>query len=315
MPSSRSIFLLVLIFIAPAVANAQQVYDGNQYLPPFGSYTGSDFDVVSLQNGNINIHIPIVGVQQRQGAVSYTLIYDTPDFAKTQDTETDSRGRRFFVNLVSRSADTPGGWRVLPTGDSALWSVDSPLGQQVCSSTSSKAIYSNWTILDPQGGMHPLPLVTGGCTPISTDSGPTLDGSGMTATVNQNFSQAGAPYTAVITLKDGTTISLQGNREDSNGNIVAPGFVDDLNRTVLNNISNPPAKTFTTPLGRAVNSSFTSSSLNVIDSNGTPQTFRIDYTAIDIQTSFCTPGDKIAPNSCAEANQGWVVPVKLTLPN
>lgn len=42
---------VALLLLLPSFASAQQVYDGNQNLPLYGSFAGSDFDIVSLQNG------------------------------------------------------------------------------------------------------------------------------------------------------------------------------------------------------------------------------------------------------------------------
>jgi hypothetical protein len=50
---------LLMLFSIPLNLLAQELYDGNQNLPPFGSFSGSDFDVVALQNGNLHIKIPL----------------------------------------------------------------------------------------------------------------------------------------------------------------------------------------------------------------------------------------------------------------
>ncbi len=307
---SRHLLPLLAFVLFPPCASAQIVYDGNQYLPPFGSYSGSNFDIVSLQNGNIHIRIPIASVQQRHGTVSYAFVYDTPDFTEQTDTETDPQGKRFFVTTVFPSRDTPGGWLTESTGDSNSWGLVSPTTQQTCSSTSLQDILAAWTVTDPQGGRHPLPLVTGGCSQISTSSGPALDGSGIFATVTEVISQTSVTFQGVVTLKDGTTINMSGKREDANGNQIVSMFGDDLGRTLLSVVQNGPAKTFTTPLGKTINSTYTSSSLNIEDSTGTPRTYLLDYTAIDVQTSVCTAGQQTAPNSCSDYTSSWLVPFR-----
>jgi hypothetical protein len=75
---SPRLLLLALSLFVPAFAAAQQLYDGNNNLPPFGSFSGSDFDVVSLQNGNLHLHIPLGAWKERGGTtVSGFFTYDT----------------------------------------------------------------------------------------------------------------------------------------------------------------------------------------------------------------------------------------------
>ena len=68
---SLIITALALAFF-PAFVRAQQVYEGSQQgLPPFGSFHGSDFDIVSLQNGSLHIEIPVLSVRQRGRMLTY----------------------------------------------------------------------------------------------------------------------------------------------------------------------------------------------------------------------------------------------------
>ncbi len=76
MRSVKIVSVLVVLSLASG-ASAQQLYDGNQNLPPFGSFHGSDFDIVSLQNGSLHLRIPVLTVPQRGKALSWAYIYDT----------------------------------------------------------------------------------------------------------------------------------------------------------------------------------------------------------------------------------------------
>jgi hypothetical protein len=68
-------------------ATAQTVYDGNNNLPPFGGFSGGQFDTVSLQNGTLHFEIPLASVTQRGGSsLTPKFIYDTPQFTKTTTT-------------------------------------------------------------------------------------------------------------------------------------------------------------------------------------------------------------------------------------
>lgn len=71
----------------PQHSFTQMVNDGNQLgLPPQGTFSGSDFDLVSFQNGNLHITIPIQSLPQRNGktlAISY--VYDIPTWSLIGD--------------------------------------------------------------------------------------------------------------------------------------------------------------------------------------------------------------------------------------
>jgi hypothetical protein len=51
--TARTLFLIIIGVIFPSFSLAQQPYDGNNNLPPFGSFSGSDFDIVSLQESRV----------------------------------------------------------------------------------------------------------------------------------------------------------------------------------------------------------------------------------------------------------------------
>lgn len=78
MPVRRFFVFLVLTWTFPLCSPAQQVTNGNSTgVPPFGSFHGSEFDLVSFQNGNLHITIPIINVPQRAGkSFSYRYLYD-----------------------------------------------------------------------------------------------------------------------------------------------------------------------------------------------------------------------------------------------
>src|SRR5260370_6851564 len=99
MRSVRVVTFLVVLSLARG-ARAQQLYDGNQNLPPFGSFHGSDFDIVSLQNGNLHLRIPVLSIPQRGKAVSWTYIYDTHSWSKVwvpQPPPTNPKAGPYYV--------------------------------------------------------------------------------------------------------------------------------------------------------------------------------------------------------------------------
>src|SRR5882724_8307537 len=77
----KAVVLLVLcLACSSATRSQQQVFDGNNDLPPFGSFHGSDFDKINLTNGDLHISIPILQVSQRGKPVWFRYVYDTQTF-------------------------------------------------------------------------------------------------------------------------------------------------------------------------------------------------------------------------------------------
>src|ERR1700729_2860080 len=112
------IFLIAFLSLHVRSTSAQQPLDDfSQNLPPFGSFSGSDFDIVSLQNGNLHISIPIINVPQRGGTTfSYKFMYDTPlwDYSYVV-----LSGKGSFKILVDAGSlgwhfTTPSNWSVQP---------------------------------------------------------------------------------------------------------------------------------------------------------------------------------------------------------
>lgn len=294
MRSVLIVTFLVVLSLASG-ARAQQPYDGNQNLPPFGSFHGSDFDIVSLQNGSLHLGIPVLTVPQRGKALSWTYLYDTHSWSKVwvpQPTPTNPKAGSYFVR------DAGQGW-FLSTPFS--WVVSSPSSTVQCP-TQQFTVYQSYVAADPEGQKHPLPLYTGnpGVTVCGqTNSGPALDGSGIWASYDLPTGNI------TLTLKDGTRVGA--TRKDSNGNL-ATSSADTLNRNLLV-VTNAPNVTYVTPLGKSIVGP-QSTLWTTADTNGNPAIYRLDYQAIDVQTSFCTPGF-----TCHELSKALLVPSTLTLPN
>lgn len=293
----RSLYfgLVAAVLVFPFQAFAQQLYDGNQNLPPFGSFHGSDFDIVSLQNGNLHLRIPILSVPQRGKALSWAYLYDTRSWTKVwvpQPTPTNPKAGAYYVRkgLFDWFLSTP-----------FSWGVSSP-GQTVQCPTQQYTVYEAYVVSDPEGAKHPVPIVTGntGVTVcIQNNTAPTLDGSGIWASYNVS---TGA---ITLTLKDGTQVGA--TREDSNGNL-ATATADTLNRNLFTR-TDAATVTYQTPLGKsALGPQYTL--FNTTDTNGNSAVYRVDYEAIDLQTSFCGGG-----LTCHDFSGSEVVPSQFTLPN
>jgi RHS repeat-associated protein len=286
----RYLFLSILFLLVLTPLPAQYLYDGNNNLPPFGSFAGSSFDTVSLQNGNLHLHIPMVGLKQRGGkTLTAEFVFDLPSWTRVTSMQTINSERWYITSINTNFT----GWNVSTNG--ASWEIENTLSTVNCPAPTGIAnIYQNYIVRDPEGTKHPLNLYYWpgpGCGSDVTVS-PTFDGSGIIVNIGTN------PQT--ITLKDGSQVILNagaaGNTlEDTNGNQV--NTLDTLDRSVFTNTHGSNYDIYT-----------------VTDDNGNQQNYRVDYTTVAVLTNFCPTGYKYA--SCAESKvPGSVFPSKLTLPD
>ncbi len=298
----RTAYFIILALAFAGASRAQTAYDGNQPLPPFGSFSGSNFDTVSLQNGNLHIRIPLGSWPQRGGKVlTADFIYDSPTWSMTT-TVAILNNIRQVTKTVEPSG---GGWQLSTNWGS--WEVSSTHDTFTCSGTGLVVSdWHLWNVRDPQGMLHPLDLVTGGTGPggcISPiTSSPTMDGTGMMVDIGST------PPT--IRLKDGSKIVLSGNSpfftassyEDANGNLI--GLTDALNRTLVSSANNTQA-------------SPPNIQYFVTDSNGQQRTYQMTYGgAGSFTTDFCG-GSTSTPTFVCKENSGLINPLPgtLTLPN
>jgi RHS repeat-associated protein len=279
--------VLSLVLASASFLEAQYLYDGNNNLPPFGGFSGGDFDTVALQNGNLHLHIPLGSWKQRGGrTVSLFFTYDTPTWIR-QTTITTINGQRWQItSYVDPSFQQPAYWRFV--NSATAWGVYAPPGfQTTCAGSNNPTILKNqYALVDSEGTKHPTNLETdsAGCFAAITQA-PAMDGIGALGNVN-----------GTVTLKDGT-ISASGNLEDTNGNLM--GSTDTLNRTLVTTANGTGYTTYT-----------------ITDPNGVAQIFRVDYTTMSTATNYC--GNLNNPNlhwSCNEATANLQVPSKLTLPD
>jgi hypothetical protein len=277
--------------------SAQQVGDGDQNLPPFGSFSGSDFDVVSLQNGNLHIKIPLLEVKQRAGSSGLNYIYDATSYIISHTTQIVNRQRVTSYHVSHYSGST---WNLVDSR--GTWGISSTVTQITCGNQTESA-NQFYTVIDPELVRHPANLETSSsCVAVNTLKSPTFDGSGMMVDISQN--------PALITLRDGTQIRVGTSRKDSNGNIVQP-TMDDLGRTLWT-VTNSAQTTLSTSTGRTIVGS-PSVTISTADSSGVSRVYSIQFIAIDINTTFC-PQTFPPVTTCSEVGGALVVPSSLTLP-
>jgi RHS repeat-associated protein len=300
---------------SPAIAQSP-VGDGNQVgFPPFGTFSGSNFDQVAFENGNLHISIPIQNLPQRNGKTySWNFVYDVPTWTITG--EWNATGGSPIAYSFVNPCGYPAGcnfdfnlanWRLI--SNQAGWSVSYQNGTVTCPADPKPVTYpviDNIVVTDPEGAMHPVEMeLTNAGSPTNCDnnvtSGLTTDGSGILVT--GSWSPPNVTLTA--TLKDGTQV-YPNKWEDNNGNEMST-TADMLNRNPLST-SNVGSQNYLTPLGTSVpGPQYTL--WTYTDSNGATQSFKLNYEAIDISTSFGCLG------SCTQYTTPLLVPASLTLPN
>jgi hypothetical protein len=83
MPGIRFALAAAMLFVfacltSPALAQSDPI--DAQGLKPYGAYHGGEFDLISLENGKLDLHIPLFSYPQRGGSLKmgFTLRYSNP---------------------------------------------------------------------------------------------------------------------------------------------------------------------------------------------------------------------------------------------
>lgn len=289
-------FLVIGFLNSPA--NAQQVNEGTQSgIRPYGSFSGSNFDRIDLLNGNLHLEIPVLEVPQRGGrTLTWKFVYNSMIWTRTYvpNPGPPRSGGRYFAS----SGQSP--WIF---ANPFSWYVSSDNNTVQCAALPQQGSYqllTNYAIHEPDGTLHPLPLQRemGSFSCLGeTVSGPALDGSGL-------FYD---DVTQTITLEDGTQISA--GMKDTNGN--QAGFSQDTFGINRMTVTDGPNVLFTTPLG-VTRTAPQFRSYQFASSDGSTQTFRVDYEAIDVHSDVCRG---IISSPCFERTTTDIVPHTFTLPN
>ncbi|MGH9685401.1 MAG: RHS repeat domain-containing protein [Candidatus Acidiferrales bacterium] len=301
----RGIRFIVAAFLALAFWSsgtfAQQVNSGTESgFPPYGSFSGSSFDTVLLENGNLHVEMPIVSVKERNRTFTWKFAYDAPGWEKifTPTPTKQNRNLGFYSVYPTQT----GGWS---TSSPAYWYGSSASITATCPTTGNPyTYYTNYYLQDPDGTKHQFPFYKEGdgthtvCNGNNL-SGPALDGSGISWNLQ----------TGIAILKDGTQIKPTQEITDTNGNM-ASGSSDMLDRNVLR-VTQGSNVACTTPLGKQ--EQCPQYTYTYLDSNGKSQSYQLEYGAFDVQTNLC--GNIIGGNKCYEYAGYQIEPVKLILPD
>ncbi len=278
------------------VAFAQGAPNGYQIgFPPHGDFSGTDFENVQLNNGNLHIEMPLWTAAGRGPSVGFKYVYDSLGWGFNENCN------RFSGDCIDHVTPAPGKAGVV--GNHLRFTLVGPESyqfsmlrqQSVCSGTGITIYIYSYNMSAPDGTHHhfvPDPVEAGPEAAYCYPHPSTLyadDGSGWTLQIDPNN---GSVSRAV--RKDGIAFIPSAHTiEDTNGN------------EVINPIPPNPG---TDTLGRQF-----STDGSYYDSNGILQTIPVTYDNVAVQTHLCwaSPGDY-----CYEySSSAWNVVKAITLPN
>jgi RHS repeat-associated protein len=306
MRANRFFLLSFLTLCFSSVAPAQSSETG---LPPFGSFHGSNFDVVSLKSGNLHVEIPLWRLPQRAAPnTGLRLVYDMPTWqvdkshptpSTTQWTVGPVSGEKIYWNYFSDPVGSAGTRHDIVSKTCQFQPdplCESGTGRNTpsCWVTVDYQVHVNYTLTDNHGTKHPFNLrhvdqPPFGCTDsvLSQDSGFALDGSGYKATIGNNANSVSIQLANDIGQFNGNL----GSELSTGGSTTVQ---TDANGIALYRID------------------------TVLDSNGNSQQFRVDFGPVSSLTSFC-PLLPFQPfpsgTTCVETGTTLNLPQKLTMPN
>jgi RHS repeat-associated protein len=273
------------LFTCPTISFGQTVSDPiNIGFPPNAVFSGSNFDSVNIENGNLHFEIPLWSTDGRGIAAGYRLIYDSKGWISVDHCSRDG-------SCSSAIQKEPGNHLILVLVGPLDYSYTSKSKVQHCTSPSSGfiTVHYNAVLRETDGTKHHM-------VPDSYYTDTTQPGCYDTHLIpNPTFYADDASGWSATTRKDGLVITVGSTLEDSNGNQILAG-----------NGSTVPA---TDTLGRTIPTDG-----SYYDSSGTQRLVQISYTSVnEPPTNLC----QFAPYSpCQEVPGGaWSVPHIITLPN
>lgn len=300
-PTVTALLLAICFLTAkPALGQSDPVVVSNGTnigTPENGSFSGSDFDNVQLNNGNLHIEIPLWSLKGRGLSTSMKLVYDSKGWGFHTHCQTSHQ------TGITTCTDT-----VRPqTGSHTSLSLVSPesygtthsIANGLCGD--SNFYYYNYVLSEPNGSAHrfepdqvkPTSVTFTGTSYVCTwPTGAFLrarDGSGWQAVLNSS-----GEIDHFIS-KNGTAVYPSSAKlEDPNGNIIVSSS-DTLGRSFGMTSSN--------------SSSYTTS---YYDSNGNLQNIVVTYTSVPVQTNACQFS---GADTCVEKSGTSLLPGTIALPN
>lgn len=261
--------LAALILFTAATALAQQNQDLEQGLKPYGAFHGGDIDSISLGNGNVVMHIPLVSYPQR-GNLHFGLQLYYND--KNWEGYCLSQNPCVWAYRWRHGVQDPG---YVPQGVNISTDFElTPYNNRLVINNldGSRTTYLSPWVKATDGTHHKLGAVTGGLR--------SLDGSGI-------YVPAGIGVSSWTVIEsNGTRQSLTGTTtktvEDTNGNKMTKdssgNWTDSLGRVI-------PAFTTSTTTGCPAGTA-SAQSANLPGYNGGTITIKACYKTFSFSVSF-----------------------------
>jgi len=134
----------MLLALAPS-ARAQLTIDPTleRGLKPYGSFEGGDIDSISMTNGNLNLHLPLISYPQRGGklSLSFSLKFDNNSYSYSSSNQTGCTTKPFvcvygtavngpYMEIVPNLGLTAYVSGVIPPTNGPYATLESPDGSQ-----------------------------------------------------------------------------------------------------------------------------------------------------------------------------------------
>ena len=300
----RGLAVLFVMFVFGPVAVAQNLAGLEQGIKPYGSYEGGDIDSVSMVNGSLTLHMPLISYPQRGGKlrVGFSLIYANPMLQPWA-----------VCNPYAHTCSSSG-YNVVygaPPGGGLTYSHAINAVADFVPSIGATYLGASYTATEPDGAVHLMANIP------SLQRYRSEDATGY-------LYQAGTNGTGVLTDRQGNIYSVaspvsSSRFEDSNGNIVSTnatpqgaitGWTDTMGRVI-------PATTnttSTTDLSYCPASATTASLWAPPGPNGSTSQYKFCWGTISI--SFTAPDCSASgPSRCQPTSTTSGEMVGLVLPN
>jgi RHS repeat-associated protein len=162
----RGLPLLLLTFfiflIAPIFTNAQDLAGFEQGIKPYGSYEGGDIDSISMVNGGLSLHIPLISFPQRGGRLhlGVSVIYNNPIYTLLDNRVSGRCPIRCYTwemgSASSSNPNTGAGLAVAFDLPGMTDVVTFPGGQGSC------PLINNYKIVEQDGAVHLMSATNNG---------------------------------------------------------------------------------------------------------------------------------------------------------
>ena len=225
-PLIESVLFLLLFNVL--AANAQDLAGLEQGIKPYGSYNGGDIDSISMVNGSLTLHIPLISFPQRGGRLhlGFSLFYNNPIYTLTNNTlPNGSCPSECYTWIMGSAANMYSG-----SGLSVVADIPS-LGEvwmQPGGPGSCLAI-ENYTAVEPDGAVHLMGLT-------SSSNWISMDTTGYAAGGFAMADRQGTVYSyngQTLQQGCGTFPSVLNRIQDVNGNYITPNIDPNNSNNIL----------------------------------------------------------------------------------